>query len=347
MQIEFPLALEVVADAQEMVQAVRRILHRHTRIALITGKTHSRYYAEKLGASLQDKALTVVHIQNSTVDEVYSTERTVRRDNIEYIVAIGGGKVADFAKRLSYISNTPLMSIPTIIANDGMISPVAVLDDENQSISIPGKIPDSVIVDLSEIKGAPEKYLLSAACDIVTNLSATNDWKRFDALTNSSHYLAYYMSRMAAHNVIDCNCNVINIRSDQFMRSIIFGQVLSGVAMALAGSSRPCSGSEHLISHALDALKVGIDTLHGQKVGIASRFSLFLQGAHTKEISDFFQKFNVGKVLPGCEKMSHQEMQKVFSRARTMRPGRKTILDDYSDRDLASRYFDFVETKEH
>jgi glycerol dehydrogenase-like iron-containing ADH family enzyme len=39
--------------------------------------------------------------------------------------------------------------------------------------------------------------------------------------------------------------------------------------MTLAGCSRPCSGPEHLISHAFDFLGVGTGT-HGERVGVGS-----------------------------------------------------------------------------
>jgi len=45
---------------------------------------------------------------------------------------------------------------------------------------------------------------------------------------------------------------------------------VSGVAMVLAGNSRPSSGAEHLISHALD--RFPIHDLHGLQVGVAAFF---------------------------------------------------------------------------
>ena len=51
-------------------------------------------------------------------------------------------------------------------------------------------------------------------------------------------------------------------------RVVVEALISAGVTSCIAGSSRPCSGSEHLFAHALDKLApVG---LHGEKCGIGS-----------------------------------------------------------------------------
>ena len=44
------------------------------------------------------------------------------------------------------------------------------------------------------------------------------------------------------------------LESDEFLVSLGQALVLSGIAMAVAGTSRPCSGACHEISHAIDRL---------------------------------------------------------------------------------------------
>jgi len=52
---------------------------------------------------------------------------------------------------------------------------------------------------------------------------------------------------------------------------------LARVRMAVAGTSRPCSGACHEISHAIDELFPGLAT-HGQQVGVGMLFASFLRG---------------------------------------------------------------------
>ena len=65
--------------------------------------------------------------------------------------------------------------------------------------------------------------------------------------------------------------------------------MLNGIAMEICGSSRPVSGSEHLISHALDATSKR-PRLHGLQVGVASYIISRLQGKHTDTIDRLFQQ---------------------------------------------------------
>ena len=54
--------------------------------------------------------------------------------------------------------------------------------------------------------------------------------------------------------------------------------VLSGLAMTVAGTSRPCSGACHEISHALDQLYLTRAALHGEQVGMGAVFASLLRG---------------------------------------------------------------------
>jgi glycerol-1-phosphate dehydrogenase [NAD(P)+] len=56
--------------------------------------------------------------------------------------------------------------------------------------------------------------------------------------------------------------------------------MLNGISMAVCGFSRPASGSEHLISHAVDAFSKR-PRLHGLQVGIATHLV-----AHLRERTD-------------------------------------------------------------
>ena len=346
MQFEFPLDLDITEDTAHAAQSVAQfIADREQNLLVIAGQSYSKHYCHDLLERAGVTPATLIDVQENSVARVYEVERTLRTRSLQYILAVGGGRVADFAKRLAYIGNLPLLLVPTIIANDGLISTVAVLLDEGYSVSLPGKMPSEVVIDLSTIRQAPDRYLIAAACDIVSNLSATNDWERVQAGESARlDHLALHMSRMAAFGVLDCRS--WDIKSDAFLRSIVFGQILSGVAMAISGSSRPCSGSEHLICHALDHLSIGTEILHGKKVGITSRFCLYLQDAYSELIEEFFAQFHIFREFPGCSDATSKDLENIFSAARRMRPGRATILDRFSDAELARRYFVFDEQEE-
>jgi glycerol-1-phosphate dehydrogenase [NAD(P)+] len=57
--------------------------------------------------------------------------------------------------------------------------------------------------------------------------------------------------------------------------------------MSICGSSRPASGSEHLISHALDSVSKR-PRLHGLQVGVATYLISLLQGQNSAQIAALF-----------------------------------------------------------
>src|SRR5947207_3078700 len=60
------------------------------------------------------------------------------------------------------------------------------------------------------------------------------------------------------------------IDDEDFLMTLADALVLSGLAMATAGSSRPCSGSDHEIVHAIDHLHPQLGRNHGELAGAAA-----------------------------------------------------------------------------
>ena len=109
-------------------------------------------------------------------------------------------------------------------------------------------------------------------------------------------------------------------------RVIVEGLISAGVASCIAGSSRPCSGAEHLFSHALDKIAPDIG-LHGEKCGIGSIMMAKLQGQDWKKIAKTLK--DVG--APTTAKQIGIEPEKVIEAltiAQKLRPDRYTILKE-------------------
>jgi glycerol-1-phosphate dehydrogenase [NAD(P)+] len=107
-------------------------------------------------------------------------------------------------------------------------------------------------------------------------------------------------------------------------REIVEALISAGVASCIAGSSRPCSGSEHLFAHALDKIAPGVG-LHGEKCGIGAILMAKLQGQDWKKISKTLK--NVGAPTTAKEIGLKQDLlAKALVIAQSLRPERYTIL---------------------
>src|SRR5438876_11595600 len=85
------------------------------------------------------------------------------------------------------------------------------------------------------------------------------------------------------------NSKEIVERSKEGGRTVVEALISCGVAMSIAGSSRPCSGSEHLFSHALDLVAAGT-SLHGERTGVGAVLCAYLQGSNWEVIRRCLQE---------------------------------------------------------
>ena len=111
--------------------------------------------------------------------------------------------------------------------------------------------------------------------DVVSNLGAIADWwlaarERGEPVDG----LAVTFARTAATSILH---REDGIEDDDFLIALAEALVLSGLAMATAGSSRPCSGGDHEILHAIDHLYPGT-AHHGELAGVGSLFTSWLRG---------------------------------------------------------------------
>lgn len=312
---------------------------RFNKILVVSGGTTSRAIAEKVVDKYCWEHLV---IQSNAIGEVENLKEYSLVNKFDLLIAVGGGKVLDVVKRVSYLTNINHVSVPTTISNDGLISPISVVKDhDGRTQSLPGMMPMGVIIDLDIVSQAPIVYLRSAAGDVLSNLSSTNDWVL--ALENNGENIndiSYHLSRSAA------NCIVYFEKKDlsykPFLRQIIQGQVNSGIAMGLAGSSRPCSGSEHLISHAIDYLGYSKDVLHGTQVASTSLFTLYLQGKLLDEHIEFAKKTEIPLLFTDLLTVKEDEhIKEVLEVSKFMRPGRFTVLDLFDGKEVISKLESF------
>lgn len=200
------------------------------------------------------------------------------------IIGVGGGKALDVAKYISFLGRLPYYAIPTSLSNDGFCSPQSSLTIRGRRRSLPAAIPYGVVIDTTVCLEAPRQLTLSGIGDLVAKFTAVHDWKlAFHATGETVNDFAALLSdgsirAFLSHPQFDL----------EGMRLLATALLLNGIAMEMCGTSRPASGSEHLISHALDTIS-GRPRLHGLQVGVAAYIVSLLQGANTDRIDSLFR----------------------------------------------------------
>ena len=262
--------------------------------------------------------------KDNQIKSLKEIQKDVKKDNSDLIVGIGGGRSVDTAKLISYNLGKPFVSLPTAASHDGMASPfVSVKSDKPHSIV--ASAPMGVFVDIDVIKKAPSKLLASGCGDLIANIIAVKDWQ-LGHKKKKEYYGRYAadLAMMSAKIVMENSSSFAKNGLDA--RIIVEGLISAGVASCIAGSSRPCSGAEHLFSHALDKLAPGIG-LHGEKCGIGSIMMAKLQGQDWKQIVKTLK--DVG--APTTAKqigLKPDIIVRALTIAQELRPKRYTILQE-------------------
>ncbi|HVL63878.1 MAG TPA: iron-containing alcohol dehydrogenase [Actinomycetota bacterium] len=263
----------------------------------------------------------------------------IRRAAADLVVAIGGGRTLDIAKLAAARAGVTVITVPTQLSHDGLCSPVAVVPGgDGKTESLGAIAPRAVFLSLPTLLAAPLDSVRAGIGDLLANPLALRDWALAaeHGLTEVDRR-AWDMSAQAFDLVepyLDEDPAVL-ARRPEFHLTLADALVLSGMAMIVAGSSRPASGAEHEISHAIDELYGG-RALHGAQVAFGCIVSVALYGDDTSAFRARLRRLGLPDD-PAALDLTHEDMVKVLLTAPDTRPGRFTILEDAALDDAGAR----------
>ena len=330
--ITIPRLLEV---RQGCLDATAALLASHgfdtTRVCVASGEGPSVALARRVVHGLRAAGVDVVARSRlaGRLDQAAELAGFVIHEGVSLVLAVGGGRAIDTAKLAAARTGTEFVSVPTTIAHDGISSPVAsLLTAEGTRASFAAAMPTGIVVDVAVIGAAPRRTLRAGAGDLASNLTALLDWQLADR-AGRDRYDAY--SAMIARNAALPVLDLLDLARPESHEALANGLVLSGLAMAAAGTSRPCSGAEHLVSHSLDLLLGPRAALHGEQVALGCLVSA---AAHRSPLLGTLRAVFARLGLP-CHPaelgIDDALMREAVKRAPATRPERHTILSTTHD----------------
>ena len=323
--MELPREVLLGEDLKDKVSLVAKRLKLGENVLILYGPKTK----EIAGKDVETYLKNFFHVKNLLIKEasmknVQKALETIRNENMDWVLGVGGGSIIDVAKLASFKADVPFISFPTTASHDGIASANASIRDLEAKTSIKARPPVAVIADVNIIKTAPYRYLAAGVGDMISNLTAVKDWELAHKIKGEyfSEYAAS-LSLMSAKMVIK-NANIIRLGNEESVRKVIKGLISSGVAMSIAGSSRPASGAEHLFSHALDAIAPK-PALHGEQCGVGTIIMAYLHGLNWKKIRETLKR--VGAPTNAYElEIDPEFIIEALTIAHTIRPERYTIL---------------------
>ena len=222
----------------------------------------------------------------------------------DYILAVGSGTLNDTAKYAALQTGKKSGVLATAPSMDGYASPVAAILKNGFKVSEEAHVPADILVDPTILSAAPQEMIAAGAGDILGKYTCLTDWRLSQFHNGEAVNEEAFSEMLNAVEKFAASVEGIARRDKAGVENLTDALIISGLAMAEAGNSRPASGAEHHISHYLEmwfvAQKMRVP-LHGIKVGLGTLVSAYLYEALERDGVTFkgdVQTFRAAKSIP-------------------------------------------------
>ena len=326
--MQFPREVIVGNGAIERIGEISRRLGFSKSALIIAGSKTYSVAGKRVKELLEKKEGMTVQtflVECASVEDVKAVEHRIEVLKPQIVFAVGGGTKIDVAKCSSANQGIPFISVPTTASHDGIASPLSSIKGFEKPYSVVAQAPLAIVADTKIIMQAPWRFAVSGCEDVIAKFTAVKDWKL--AHKDKNEYYGGYaasLALMSAKHVMQ-NVSLMRTRNEEGLRILLEALISCGVSMSIAGSSRPCSGSEHLFSHALDIIRPN-HGMHGERCGVGAIMMTYLHGGNWKNLRDAIRKLGAPTNARGLG-VEKDDVIKALKMATSMRPERYTILN--------------------
>lgn len=207
-------------------------------------------------------------------DNVEILREHIRPLDNTVVCSIAAGTLNDIAKLASGELGRPYMNVCTAPSVDGYASFGASISKDGFKITRDCPAPAALIADLGVIAACPKRLIATGYGDLIEKIPAGADWIVADEL--GIEPIDDYVWGLVQGPLADAlkEPDRIGEGDPEAIRGLAEGNIMSGLAMQAAQSSRPASGAGHQFSHVWEMEGHGLDweppLSHGMKVGIGT-----------------------------------------------------------------------------
>ena len=337
--------------------------HMNKKILLLADRNTCKY-AESL--ALFDTQMCFYDEDEPVPDEKVCEKAVEGAKKCDYVLAVGSGTLNDTAKYAALMTGKQSGVLATAPSMDGYASPVAATMKGGCKVPEAAHVPSDILIDPAILAAAPQEMIAAGAGDILGKYTCLTDWRLAQYHTGEVVNEEAFSDMLDAVQKFAVSVDDIARREKSGVEKLTDALIISGLAMAEAGNSRPASGAEHHISHYLEMWFVAQKKrvpLHGIKVGLGTLVSAYLYEALERDSVTFKgddKTYRAAKSIPSVQELratlqklgapvqfsalgiSRDLFRETIAKAHTVRP-RYTILTLLEELGLTERYIPELE----
>jgi len=251
------------------------------RVLVVADKNTFRVAGEEVAERLaEDGPSVAVEVYCPAKKEELTAEHSLAeklakrmKEKFDFAIAVGSGTINDLTKYAAAKCGIPYIVYATAPSMNGYPSFMAALSYKGIKKSFKARPPVAIIGDIDILSNAPKELIESGLGDGISKSVCNIDWK-IAGMLKKEHFCPLPVKLM--ENVMSFYLKkgpLIKTRNKAVIKRLFEVLNLAGIAMTLAGSTKPASGGEHYISHYLDlfnSIKGKKHTLHGYQVSVAT-----------------------------------------------------------------------------
>ncbi|MBI5084832.1 MAG: iron-containing alcohol dehydrogenase [Acidobacteria bacterium] len=230
-----------------------------------------------------------VHADETTIRAVESAIR-----GAACVIAIGSGTITDIGKEATArAGHSPYIVLQTAASVNAFSDDMAVILKDGVKRTVQSRWPDALLIDLQILAAAPQAMNRAGLGDLLAMWTAPADWYLAGALGMDDSYHTAPAAMLLGHGrqLLESAAELRSL-DNAALEKLARVLTLSGIALGIARTTAPLSGTEHLVSHLIDmeAERSGRPlSLHGAQVGIASivlsvGWEWFLENFHPAQV---------------------------------------------------------------
>lgn len=269
-------AIQDIAIGSGLVHSVGEILTANGFGSRLLLAADEQTLASSPGLEASLHGFTVVRhiwpsIRVATMQDVAAIERYF--DRVDGVLAVGTGSVHDPCRLACARHNVPLCLFATAPSMDGFASYSAPIVNGSFKITYPAKCPEVIIADTSILAAAPSALKSAGFGDMISKYVALIDWQVSKLLTGEHYCERVAQLTRSATDMIFALAPRVTQRDEQSAAAIFEALLLTGIAMSFTKTSRPGSGTEHIMAHfweCMELLEGKTPNYHGEDVGVST-----------------------------------------------------------------------------